>query len=406
MNLWETILRESSKRSRLPEGTVIFFGNSSCEKDKLVEKFCVIDSNAEITRAKTEILSYDFFHAIDSSDDGPVDVESVTRVSLWSLNNQVFKGALDVVLDPSKIEKLVIMIGLDLSKPDECSDQLRILLRNAKNDIESFLNKLTPENRTTYMDTNLAYISTKSPTESDEVTLAKTEKPLLNIGVPIIVVGCKSEFFQVEDAAAMKRAKELQGELRSICMEVGAALLYASAEKDADCTRLHKYLLHRLYPETFSMELSIEDGISDVFIPTGLDSVHLVDIGTGVNAALIPSLSFDRPVEPPTQVAETPSGDCPSELEDEQTWLASLHSYIEQVVAAPIPMSKASSVLDVKAGVVAGAAAPEGGRKIQRQNTARNTPAGTGDHSNLHTEDLKNFFENLLTNNNPPPAKR
>ena len=106
-NLWETLLRESSKRSKLPEGTVLFFGNMGCGKNVLLEKFCSSNLDTKtsgIGRGKAEVISYNFFNAADA-DDGPVDQESVSRVSVWSFNNQTFGGALDIVLNPTKIEK-------------------------------------------------------------------------------------------------------------------------------------------------------------------------------------------------------------------------------------------------------------------------------------------------------------
>jgi hypothetical protein len=58
----------------------------------------------------------------------------------------------------------------------------------------------------------------------------------------------------------MKQARELQGRLRSICLEVGAALVFTSAgaKDQTNCAALKKYLLHRLYPEQVSTELALE----------------------------------------------------------------------------------------------------------------------------------------------------
>eukprot|EP01041_Mallomonas_annulata_P007060 gene7060-14364_t len=417
-NLWETILRESSKKTRSPEGTVIFCGNKGCAKEKIIEKFCVTEANG--VRPKTEVLSYDFFHAVDPSEnDGPVDLESVNRVNLWSLSNLAFYGALEVVLNPSKVEKLVLVIGVDLSKPDECCDDLRKWLHKANIIIQSFINKMSTENKAVLLDSNLSYIKNIrfGMENSADNNTTVNEKPMINLGVPIVIIGCNSECLQVEDINGMKRAKDLQGELRCICMEVGAALLYASSQKDSDCSRIQKYLLHRLYPETVSIPMQIHDGLNDVFIPAGLETTHLIRIATDINPSIIPSVRFDNEEQLPLMKSSTvndnssststtspplpPSTDTSMvELEDEQVWLASLQTYIEQVVASAVPIGKqtSSTNLDMKTN-------PITDTRTTKPRAAARPPAQGGDHSNLPTEELKNFFENLLTNNNPPPKK-
>jgi len=416
LNLWETILSESSKRSRLPEGTVIFMGSNSCEKEKLIEKFCVADANGGLGRAKTEILSYDFFYAVDPSDDGPVDEESVTRVSLWSLNEQAFRGALEVVLDPSKIERLVIMIGIDLSKPEECSHNLRKWLCKAKQEIDNYFSKLSSENVETLLQTNNKFLNIhqnntnntnetdtstsninpestgNTPLEKEKEREREREKEFINYGIPIIVIGCNTEFLQMEDATAMKRLKDVQGEIRSICLQVGAGLLYISTEKESDVTRLHTYLLHRLYPEIFNSQLRIEDGIKEVCIPAGLDTTDLIHISTGVPAEEIRGLVLDLEGDVDTVIESSETVSVSSntgevvELEDEQSWLAMLHSYIDQVTAASgttTALKSTASTADLKT-----TAAAEG-RSTPRANLQT-------DHSNIPTEELKNFFTNLL----------
>lgn len=40
VNIWESLLRESSKRGRLPEGSVLVLGHAGCGKSHLVAKLC------------------------------------------------------------------------------------------------------------------------------------------------------------------------------------------------------------------------------------------------------------------------------------------------------------------------------------------------------------------------------
>lgn len=66
-NIWETLLKESSKRVELPHGSVLFFGNASCGKTALVGKMCEDSdgpSKEEVPKIP-DITAYDSFIAND-----------------------------------------------------------------------------------------------------------------------------------------------------------------------------------------------------------------------------------------------------------------------------------------------------------------------------------------------------
>lgn len=81
----------------------------------------------------------------------------------------------------------------------------------------------------------------------------------------IIIVACKSDLVKVDDAANLKRAKAIQGELRAIGLLIGAAVVYVSAVTETNTARLRKYIINRLYPEAFRIEGGIE--VSTVVTP-------------------------------------------------------------------------------------------------------------------------------------------
>ena len=78
-----------------------------------------------------------------------------------------------------------------------------------------------------------------------------------NFGFPLIVVGCKSDILDSDDASTVKENREFQGYLRHFCHQFGAALVYTSAVNDNNCLKLRKYIMHRLYPETVQMDLEL-----------------------------------------------------------------------------------------------------------------------------------------------------
>ena len=67
MNIWESLLKDSSKASKLPEGTIVFFGDSSCGKSALIKSICSNESTASDNEMVgiPDIVAYDSFLAGD-----------------------------------------------------------------------------------------------------------------------------------------------------------------------------------------------------------------------------------------------------------------------------------------------------------------------------------------------------
>jgi hypothetical protein len=78
------------------------------------------------------------------------------------------------------------------------------------------------------------------------------------VGFPVIIAACKSDTVKSEDTATLKRAKEVQGQLRSLSLSVGCSLIYTSAVGDINCALLKKYISHTLFPENVPMDLALE----------------------------------------------------------------------------------------------------------------------------------------------------
>lgn len=100
-------------------------------------------------------------------------------------------------------------------------------------------------------------ITTGSST-SDKKDLTELKwTDLAVLGVPIIIVACRSDLILVDDAVTLKRAKSIQGQLRAIGLLVGAAVVYTSAVADINPGVLRKYIINKLYPETSASETEL-----------------------------------------------------------------------------------------------------------------------------------------------------
>ena len=98
-----------------------------------------------------------------------------------------------------------------------------------------------------------------SNTASSQSSSSDTSTLRINVGFPIIVVGCKADVIGSQgEAGAISSAKELQGRLRGLCLQFGAGLVYTSVNKMTNVVSLRKYMYHRLYPEVIPNNLVIE----------------------------------------------------------------------------------------------------------------------------------------------------
>lgn len=168
--------------------------------------------------------------------------------------------------------QLIFLVVLDLSKPDDCVASLHNWLQRISAYITKYHSDIGADESRNIKTSLLNYLSRARSTkgsvekstsdESSESDAPDIESNFIleHFGLPIIVVGTKVDTVPVDSSADMKRAKDVQGRIRSICLEAGAALIYTAAEGQltTNCAELKKYLIHRLYPDQIGTELSLE----------------------------------------------------------------------------------------------------------------------------------------------------
>lgn len=441
VNIWETLLRDSSKRGRLPEGAILFVGNSGCGKSSLVRRLCAQGAEAEVMSNSPDILRYDSFVAGDS-DEGLSDNLSSTRVGVWSASEMTFQDTATAVVAPNSVEKFVICIGIDLSKPSECRNALIGWLRSIKSYMSKHISVSTHLRQSI-----VEYLS--SVRQSGAGTGADAVELTYNFGVPIIVVGCKADCVSVNDGVALKVYNEVQRDLRSICLKVGAALIYTSALNSVNLSQLKRYIIHRMYTSVMPLKLDIEHSSSELFVPSGLDKEELIALLAGYTSTTtskepftLSTLDDDNASTLAPKFADTSqdalsgSDAISAALEDEQAWLAGLQAALEQnavsvpglpkeLAALGIPqvadttsppslpssfgglatggVAEGKSVSGSKdsssgvAGNVAGGEGKEEKKRTRRQSAAVTQPAADPSKKDAAPESVRGFFESLLT---------
>ena len=165
-----------------------------------------------------------------------------------------------------------MVIVLDLSQPTTCLPALSTWLHKVHDFAANHHSTLSAVESASQKSALIKYLKNarvKKGTVNECADEDSNELPIENnteesfiseyFGIPIVVVGNKSDTIVADSSVAMKQARELQGRIRSICFEIGAALVYTSSDhaEKTNCSELKKYIAHRLYPNQISMELSL-----------------------------------------------------------------------------------------------------------------------------------------------------
>lgn len=395
-SLWLSLLQQSSTRTLAPDSTCIIFGGDSSVKRVVIEALCSQASNFEVDLDNLALASYSYFDLED-----PL-LESPVKINIWGIADRIAQGTSSIVQSSMNSHRVSVIILLDLSKPeDEVVSSLQSLLRQASEFLLKNSNYQPAESVTQARDLFIEYLtsvrstrgaavnsSATTSTESTEQAAAlsseaRFELALKQFGAPTIVVGWRSGEASGDDFAVLKSAKELQGKLRLLCLEAGAALIYTNAAGvSSGNSLLRRYLLHRLYCDRLPFEaLTIDEKIDATFVPSGFDTLDLISISTGerpseklsLRSYLSNAVTNNSQSDAILTTSNANNNQQPvvfQEIESEQDWLQGLHKFMSQIIDAGSQGSGTASAAAVnplqQAGVV------PGGLAATRKNSVHN----------------------------------
>lgn len=172
-NLWETMLRDAMRKTRLPSSTLVFVGPKGCGKSSVLDTFLEGSASANNPsgsgaaaaaaavaptpekgpegggggsssagggggaasgapsggdpiggQAFHPVLSYAYLDATDPAEQGAERDDSPPRVSVWSCSELEFEPLLETVLRPEELSNMAVVVAVDLSRPWEVMDSV------------------------------------------------------------------------------------------------------------------------------------------------------------------------------------------------------------------------------------------------------------------------------------------
>jgi dynein light intermediate chain 1 len=305
--IWDKILSEASqgKENRQDSKTVMIVGDPTSSSMQLFNSLKKSNYNDEDSNK----LALDYSYLDVAFDDDVHYADDVmARLNVWHLENPDHKDLLSVAFNAQNIKNSLIVIALDGSEPwnlmssiekwmslvkeyvQKTLDSLpkkdkEALLEHVRNIILNYVDPTVLKEKAAQLQQQNAEKGEKqvpAPSLIDDSKKLDIPKGVLttNLGVPIIVVVCKTESFEfIEKEYRYDDVlfDFIQLRLRSFCLEYGAALTYTSVKEKKNVDLLYKYITHLLLNTDFKESAQIVEK-DRVFVPIGWDLQPKINI--------------------------------------------------------------------------------------------------------------------------------
>ncbi|XP_018652780.1 putative dynein light intermediate chain [Schistosoma mansoni] len=290
-----SLLDEVQSNRRNAYGTIespdkpqlIIFGNESTDKTRLIE---CINSNTSIQCGIG--LDYQF---LSLHEDGR---EDSLHMGVWSLDpgDSQQCNLLKFALNKSTIWHTMGIICIDYTEPWSLLNDLELWLQM----IEQHINYLKIDSEEIeHLKSSMQNVEQQQNDQDDQSNEKSVEqqyqqqqsnkwlKNLITEGVmnkllpiPIMIVVTKTDMtdlLEKEFGFTDEKFDYILYNLRKLCLEYGAALIYISIKEDINTNTLVNYIKHRLFDLPLKNSAMLVDPKA-IFIPAGWDSLHRLEL--------------------------------------------------------------------------------------------------------------------------------
>ncbi|KAF8822224.1 hypothetical protein IE077_000016 [Cardiosporidium cionae] len=424
--IWHQMLAGSKSKSSLSEdGHILLFGTQDVGKSSLIRILQQFGSNEVLSENEL----YANTHGVSAIDNAyinarPLDVtedlqtaDIEKQANVWILQSPHYTSLLKNRLKPLFLEKMVILICLNLQHPWTMLSQLQEWLSVATDVINPLKEALPLEKQDQLNEKMEKYIQDykKSLLEGGgfshggfqeesishpKVTPGETFQLSRNLGVPIIVTVCKSDIYKSLDSYKTPGLFDvILSYLRHTCLPYGAALIFSnlkSFDHQHNCLLLYRYLMHHLFGYEF-LEQAVMDSQANYFLPSGWDTEE--EIRTFVTKTV--AEDFSKPYEsivskPVSSTKAATSGEDALYVESVDKFLSRLsdtHPVVQEVQETA--SSKAKKAIIFPKDAATHPVVPSNVSK-EKPEIPKTAPEGPAKGSEKDSASLQDFFKGLM----------
>jgi dynein light intermediate chain 1 len=275
----------------------VVVGDRQSGKSSVLNKFA---NRVTDTKNPSEfILDYSYINATNRFNLDKDDI--VSRMKVWQLDDRAHWSLLAKLLTPSDLTNAAFVITVDLSKPWDIVSSLEKWIEVLKQVSEKVLSQSSAEQQKDMKRKISQYIqtyveSTEKKGGEPDLEISGEEKkalvvdeavPKVNLGVPLIIMGTKADYYSrvLAKSSADEKFEHVVRRLRAIALDHGAGLVFTSAFGEGSSVQV---LQDYVYTRSLGLQqphpakvLGVADDCG-IFVPAGFDNATL--LATKVNS--------------------------------------------------------------------------------------------------------------------------
>jgi dynein light intermediate chain 1 len=266
-------------------------GDRQSGKSSVLNKFA---NRVTDTKNPSEfILDYSYINATNRFNLDKDDI--VSRMKVWQLDDRAHWSLLAKLLTANDLTNAAFVITVDLSKPWDIVSSLEKWIEVLKQVSEKVLSQSSAEHQKDMKKKMSQYVqtyveSTEKKAGEPDLEISGEEKkaivideavPKVNLGVPLIIMGTKADYYSrvLAKSSADEKFEHVVRRLRAIAMDHGAGLVFTSAFGAGSSVQvLQDYVYTRALglPQPHAAKVL---GVADdcgIFVPAGFDNATLL----------------------------------------------------------------------------------------------------------------------------------
>lgn len=436
-NQWQALLAKSARKGKEHDqrNSYLFVcGDKKAGKSSLLKKFrerVVAKAPKDGLMSPEYVLDYSFC-AVKNVHDEPDEVHG--HLNIWEMDQSDHVAhLLPVLLKPGNLKQVAYAICVDLSQPwaimssltkwvEAISKAHTQLLSSLPADQQAQLKLKVSSYSQFYVDYSVKKASGGEASKEADISSSDikvdTSIPHQNFGVPLVIVGCKSDLLAsvfLQQQGVGDRFEYITRHLRKFALEYGATLLFSSSVgTGTNITALQEYVYHRLYDKFDLVHPSRAIGSDADFgiaVFAGYDSTDLIESVKPVKSSWAEKALFEEVFRAPNITKSTSTSKLESDVkaEDNDVFFKTLKFNVERGapnrtqtrykadVSAPPPTKQPSS--PEPSPTPGPSSSPSADRKAPPAAAAAKAPA-------TDQRAVKDFFRSLLSTSEKPGAAK
>ena len=345
-NTWQDLLEKSASigwgTAKVGTSTLVVVGDKQSGKSSVLNKFAnrVMDTK----NSSEYILDFSYINATNRFNLDKDDI--ISRMKVWQLDDRNHWGLLAKLLNPTELNNAAFVVTVDLSKPWDIVSSLEKWIDVLKQVIEKVLSpeqlkemkKKISQDLQTYVESS----SEKKNEGESEITGEEKKAivideaiPKVNLGIPLIIVGTKADYYSrvLAKSHADEKFEHVVRRLRAIALDHGAGLVFTSAGEGSSIQTLQDYVYTRALGLNQPHPPKVI-GVADdcgIFVPAGFDNATLLATKVGGRSGwtdATPLAEIFADVNEAKKATAEPKKDVFITAEDNETFFKSLREQL------------------------------------------------------------------------------